>query len=75
MSADLVGYQSAGYAKKFDAVIDKVAASGDDELTDAVAHHLHKLMAYKDEYEVARLMLLPEARKQARAVPAGNASG
>ena len=68
LSADLIGYQSAGYAKKFDAVIDKVAAAGNDELTDAVAHHLHKLMAYKDEYEVARLMLLPEARKQARAV-------
>ncbi len=68
LSADLVGYQSAGYAKKFDAVIDKVAAAGNDELTDAVARHLHKLMAYKDEYEVARLMLLPEARNQARKV-------
>ena len=68
LSADLVGYQSAGYAKKFNAVIDKVAAAGSDELTDAVAHHLHKLMAYKDEYEVARLLLLPESREQARKV-------
>ncbi|MCE9622678.1 MAG: indolepyruvate ferredoxin oxidoreductase family protein [Actinomycetia bacterium] len=68
LSADLVGYQSARYAKQFDAVIDKVAAVGNDELTDAVAHHLHKLMAYKDEYEVARLLLLPEAREQARKV-------
>ena len=68
LSADLVGYQSARYAKRFDAVIDKVAAVGNDELTDAVARHLHKLMAYKDEYEVARLLLLPEARRQARAV-------
>ncbi len=68
LSADLVGYQSARYAKQFDAVIDKVAAVGNDELTDAVARYLHKLMAYKDEYEVARLLILPEARRQARAV-------
>jgi len=68
LSADLVGYQSASYAKKFDAVIDMVTAAGIDELTDAVAHHLHKLMAYKDEYEVARLLLLPEARQQAESV-------
>ena len=68
LSADLVGYQSASYAKKFDAVIDMVTAAGSDELTDAVAHHLHKLMAYKDEYEVARLLLLPEARQQAESV-------
>jgi len=68
LSADLVGYQSASYAKKFDSVIDMVTAVGSDELTDAVAHHLHKLMAYKDEYEVARLLLLPEARQQAESV-------
>ena len=68
LHADLVGYQSERYAKRFDAVIERVAALGHDELTEAVARHLHKLMAYKDEYEVARLLLLPATRAQAQAV-------
>jgi len=68
LTADLVGYQSARYAARFTAVVDEVAALGDDPLTEAVMRNLHRLMAYKDEYEVARLMLLPSARAQARAV-------
>jgi indolepyruvate ferredoxin oxidoreductase len=68
LRADLVGYQSARYAARFDEVVGRVAALGHDELTDAVARHLHKLMAYKDEYEVARLLLLPSTKAQALAV-------
>jgi len=66
--ADLTGYQSSKYAARFEAVIHEVAAKGHPELTEAVMRNLHKLMAYKDEYEVARLLLLPESRAQAREI-------
>jgi indolepyruvate ferredoxin oxidoreductase len=56
---DLVGYQSKRYALRF---VDDVHALfvveqrlGSTAATDAAARGLHKLMAYKDEYEVARL--------------------
>ncbi len=58
----LVGYQSRRYAKKYRKFLASVkkaeaAISGGAEyqLTQAVAKGLFKLMAYKDEYEVARL--------------------
>ena len=59
----LTGYQSARYASRFEAFVKKVreAESALDPaatrfpLTEAVARYLFKLMAYKDEYEVARL--------------------
>src|SRR6185312_8198352 len=61
-NAHLTGYQSAGYAREFDDFVREVmrreqAATSDASLpfTRAVAQSLMKLMAYKDEYEVARL--------------------
>ena len=59
--AFLTAYQSAGYAARYRAAVDKVAAAeaaktaGQTALSEAVARYLFKLMAYKDEYEVARL--------------------
>ena len=57
---DLVGYQSVDYAAAYAEFVAKVreaeAAAGDETaLSEAVARYLYKLMAYKDEYEVARL--------------------
>ena len=57
----LTAYQNAAYAARYRALVDKVKAAeaartpGHCELTEAVARYLFKLMAYKDEYEVARL--------------------
>lgn len=74
LTADLVAYQDTDYANRFlDAVSAAAAAErrvapSSNVLTEAVARHLYRLMAYKDEYEVARLLLLPEARLAAEAV-------
>jgi indolepyruvate ferredoxin oxidoreductase len=51
----LTAYQNAAYAGEYKAFVDRVAAKGNKPLTEAVAKYLYKLMAYKDEYEVARL--------------------
>lgn len=56
----LTAYQHAGYAREYELFVDKVrqveaALSQGERLTRAVATSLFKLMAYKDEYEVARL--------------------
>jgi indolepyruvate ferredoxin oxidoreductase len=51
----LTAYQNAAYAADYKAFVDRVAAKGNKTLTEAVAKYLYKLMAYKDEYEVARL--------------------
>jgi indolepyruvate ferredoxin oxidoreductase len=51
----LTAYQNAAYAGDYKAFVDRVAAKGHKPLTEAVAKYLYKLMAYKDEYEVARL--------------------
>ncbi|MGR7995293.1 indolepyruvate ferredoxin oxidoreductase family protein [Xanthobacter sp. ZOL 2024] len=59
--AELTAYQSAAYARRYAAAVETVRAAetaklpGHTELTEAVARNLFKLMAYKDEYEVARL--------------------
>jgi indolepyruvate ferredoxin oxidoreductase len=56
----LTGYQNAAYAAQYVELIDKVRAAEaahnlGSKLSMAVAKSYFKLMAYKDEYEVARL--------------------
>jgi len=55
----LTAYQDAAYAGQYQAFVHKVRDTegelGKTLLTESVARYLCKLMAYKDEYEVARL--------------------
>ena len=55
----LTGYQNAALAGRYKALVDRVRAAeqktGLAGLAEAVAHNYAKLLAYKDEYEVARL--------------------
>jgi len=57
--AFLTAYQDAAYASQYERFIAQVQAAesrfGGTRLSEAVARSLFKLMAYKDEYEVARL--------------------
>ncbi len=58
----LRAYQGKALVRKFHKLIDPIA---DEALKLAVAQGYHKLLAYKDEYEVARLLLT--SREQAEA--------
>lgn len=65
LRAQLVEYQNERYANQFlehiqrfkSAVTEKLSTQHSLQLSRVVARNLHKLMAYKDEYEVARLYL------------------
>jgi indolepyruvate ferredoxin oxidoreductase len=74
----LIRYQSAAYAGRYRAAVERVrvlesALTGASSLTltAAVARNLAKLMAYKDEYEVARLYSDPAYLDRLRAQFAG----
>ncbi|OON60022.1 indolepyruvate ferredoxin oxidoreductase [Massilia sp. KIM] len=63
----LTAYQDARYAAGYQAFVEQVRAAeaklgAGTRLTEAVARYYYKLMAYKDEYEVARLHTDPAFR-------------
>ena len=66
----LTDYQDKAYAGRYVALVDKVRqaearkADGSTALTAAVARYYFKLMAYKDEYEVARLYTSGDFQKR-----------
>src|SRR5690606_12044903 len=57
----LTGYQSRRYARRYETLVrraeaaEREKAAGRSGLAEAVARNWFKLLAYKDEYEVARL--------------------
>jgi indolepyruvate ferredoxin oxidoreductase len=76
-AADLVSYQNRGYAERYVSDVTAVAEAeaavkpGSTALAEAVARYYYKLLAYKDEYEVARLHLADEAQASIDAVTRG----
>ncbi|KQV99792.1 indolepyruvate ferredoxin oxidoreductase family protein [Rhizobacter sp. Root1221] len=66
----LTQYQNRAWANRYEAFVKRVRAAetavGGQQLTEAVARYLFKLMAYKDEYEVARLHTDPTFVQQVR---------
>ena len=63
---ELVAYQDADYARQYASVV-AGTVDADPRLAGAIATGLYKLMAYKDEYEVARLSLDPALEASVRA--------
>jgi indolepyruvate ferredoxin oxidoreductase len=69
---ELVAYQNRAYAQRYVSVLERVqerersATGAGGTVTSAVAANLYKLMAYKDEYEVARLSLDPELERRVK---------
>lgn len=63
-SAHLAAYQNPALAARYRHRIDRIRALGDDRLTRAVATQYARLLAPKDEYEVARLFAETDFRKR-----------
>ncbi|HEY8369911.1 MAG TPA: indolepyruvate ferredoxin oxidoreductase family protein, partial [Thermodesulfobacteriota bacterium] len=69
---ELIAYQNVRYAERYVDAVARVAREeqalrpGSTALAEAFARNLFKLMAYKDEYEVARLLLRDEPTAEIR---------
>jgi indolepyruvate ferredoxin oxidoreductase len=76
-AADLADYQNERYALRYLEVVRRAidvessSSPGALAVSAVVAKQLHRVMAYKDEYEIARLMLLPSVRAELSAVAPG----
>ncbi|MCB1675124.1 MAG: indolepyruvate ferredoxin oxidoreductase family protein, partial [Halioglobus sp.] len=73
----LESYQNAAYAQAYAVLVERMRAADPrahdtDSITMAVAHNLYKLMACKDEYEVARLYANGDFQRKIEASFAGD---
>jgi indolepyruvate ferredoxin oxidoreductase len=71
---ELTGYQDAAYAHRYRELVERVKrreadvmGAGPLKLAETVARYYFKLLAYKDEYEVARLYANPEFMRRVNA--------
>ncbi|HYP56652.1 MAG TPA: indolepyruvate ferredoxin oxidoreductase family protein, partial [Beijerinckia sp.] len=77
-AAFLTGYQDAAYARRYAAFVDRVKEAeranvpGSNALGEAVARSYFKLLAVKDEYEVARLYTNGDFARQVAATFEGD---
>ncbi|NNE87324.1 MAG: indolepyruvate ferredoxin oxidoreductase family protein [Silicimonas sp.] len=60
--AHLTAYQGPSLVKKYLKLVDRAK---DPQLKEAIAQGYHKVLAYKDEYEVARLLMQTRAKADA----------
>ena len=75
--SDIVGYQNMRCADNYFELISQTLSASKslsdgkngEELVQAVVRNLHKVITYKDEYEVARLFVLPEIKKELYDLP------
>lgn len=69
---DLIDYQDVSYARRYVDLVHRAydaetrCAVNDGPFAHAVARQAHRLMAYRDEYEVARLLLDSSFERQIR---------
>lgn len=74
----LVAYQNKALANRFKVLVDRVAGTektiseSSTALTEAVSESYFKLLAYKDEYEVARAFTAPDFMRKVRSEFAGD---
>ncbi len=69
-ASDLIGHSNIDYAKRYLAVIEKASKvdgvlGAQGKFVEHVIRQAYHLMAYKDEYEVARLLLLEAPKRDA----------
>jgi len=75
-TARLVDYQDAAYARRYRTLVERVRTAertlGSTALTEAVARNYYRVLAIKDEYEVARLHADPAFLEKIGATFEGN---
>lgn len=74
LTGDAVAHQDVAQGKRLVRLVERAFTVGGIGLAMAVARGFHKLLTYKDEYEVARLMLRPDGMQAAKRITGANES-